>query len=101
MAAVETVHLLPEAVQDLVEAANWYEQKSIGLGREFVECIEECLQLIGSHPLMCPLAHKAYRRAKVRRFPYVIFYEPVGSAIIVYAVYHSSRDPAKWRARLP
>jgi plasmid stabilization system protein ParE len=41
-----------------------------------------------------------YRRALVRRFPYVIFYVVEAERIVVYAVFHCSQDPAKWKARL-
>lgn len=44
------------------------------------------------------LAH--YRRAVIRRFPYVLFYDVEPARIVVYAVFHCSQDPAKWKARL-
>jgi len=44
--------------------------------------------------------YKDYRRALVRRFPYAIFYEYTGVKVTVYAFFHASRDPQKWRRRL-
>jgi len=41
-----------------------------------------------------------FRRAFVRRFPFEIFYEPTDDAIIVYPVFHFSKDPQEWRKRL-
>jgi hypothetical protein len=42
-----------------------------------------------------------YRRGLVRRFPYAIFYEYVEDRITVYnSVFHTARDPEKWRQRL-
>src|SRR6266545_671474 len=35
------------------------------------------------------------------RFPYVIFYEYTAATVTVYGVLHTSRDPDKWRQRLP
>ena len=34
-------------------------------------------------------------------FPYVIFYEYSGGTVTVYGVFHTSRNPDKWRERLP
>ena len=45
--------------------------------------------------------HEAYRRALTRRFPYAVFYERSEAAVAICAVFHTSRDPDKWRQRLP
>lgn len=50
---------------------------------------------------MYAIAHESYRRALVRRFPYSVFYEFAEDAITIHAVFHSARDPEKWRSRLP
>jgi len=44
--------------------------------------------------------HENYRRGLVRRFPYAIFYEYVEGRVTVYGVFHTSRDPDKWRQRV-
>ena len=41
-----------------------------------------------------------FRRALIRRFPFEIFYEPDDHNIVVYAVFHCSQDPDKWKKRL-
>jgi len=58
------------------------------------------MESIRRHPEMYPVIHESYRRSLIRRFPYAVFYE-VENAITVYAVFHTSRDPDKWRQRLP
>lgn len=47
------------------------------------------------------VVHEQYRRRLVRRFPYAIFYEYAVGTVTVYCVFHTSRDPDKWRQRLP
>lgn len=47
------------------------------------------------------MIHEDYRRALVRRFPYAVFYSYEAGAITIHAVFHTVRDPAKWRQRLP
>ena len=101
--AVELV-IASEAAQDIDEAYGWYEGRRTGLGEEFLSCVDGCIQAICRLPEMHAKVHKEYRRALVRRFPYVVFYEyvpgPPGT-VTVYCVFHTSRDPRKWRQRLP
>lgn len=40
------VILLPEAVADMADAFDWYEQQAPGLGEEFLSCLEAAYALI-------------------------------------------------------
>jgi plasmid stabilization system protein ParE len=91
---------LPAARQDIAEAFAWYERQSLGLGLEFVRSVEATVVSIQRHPEMYPVALADYRRALVRRFPYVVFYQVEPERIVIYAVFHCSQDPNKWKARM-
>src|SRR4051812_4565789 len=91
----------PEAEQDLAEAYAWYEGQRTGLGEEFLRCVDACIQAICRSPEMHSTVHETYRRSLVRRFPYAVFYEYANDIVTVFCVFHSSRDPQKWRSRLP
>jgi plasmid stabilization system protein ParE len=93
--------LAPEAELDIIEAYVWYESRRVGLGEEFLSSVDACMERIGREPAIYVRVHEEYRRALVRRFPYAIFFESTGTAVTVYAVFHTSRDPEKWRQRLP
>lgn len=95
------VRYTPEAEFDISDAYSWYERRSPGLGEEFLRVVDACLSAISSSPGIGRIVHKTYRRAVVRRFPYVIFYEHDQGVVTVYSVFHSSQDPQKWRERLP
>ena len=95
-----TLIVLPEAEQDVAQAYGWYEEQEFGLGEEFLRCIDACIQLIRRSPGMYPVVHESYRRAVVRRFPYVVFYEYSDTTVMIYAVFHCSQNPKKWRSRL-
>jgi len=71
----------------------------LGLGEEFLGCVDGCLRSICRMPELYAKVHEDYRRALVRRFPYAIFYEYVDGKIFVYSIFHTSRDPKKWRER--
>ncbi len=42
---------------------------------------------------------QATRRARVRRFPFAIYYEIETEHIVIYAVWHYRRDPTEWQHR--
>ncbi len=90
----------PEAEFDISDAYDWYEGRRTGLGEEFLSSVDACMEGIRRRPAMYPLVHEAYRRALIRRFPYAVLFECAEAAVTVYAVFHTSRDPEKWRRRL-
>ena len=89
--------LRQEAERDLVEASKWYEEKVPGLGTDFLAVIERSLESIQENPARFPVMYRNVRRALIRRFPYGIFYFLEVESIIVLAVLHTARNPAKWR----
>jgi plasmid stabilization system protein ParE len=91
----------PEAEQDIAEAYAWYEGQRVGLGEDYLSCVDACIQAIRRTPEMHQIIHETYRRGLVRRFPYAVFYEYANDTVTVYCVFHTSRDPDKWRSRLP
>lgn len=93
--------LAPEAELDITEAYVWYETRRVGLGEEFLSSVDACMERIRRQPVACPVAYERYRRALIRRFPYAIFFEFDVMTVTVYAVFHTSRDPEKWRGRVP
>lgn len=92
--------VLPEAEQDATEAYNWYEGQEPGLGEEFLRCTETCILSIRRNPELYRKVFEEFRRALVRRFPYAVFYEYESDHVFIYAVFHCSQDPNKWRSRL-
>jgi plasmid stabilization system protein ParE len=93
--------LAPEVEQDVSEAYMWYNEHSVGLGAEFLTCVDACIQSICRNPEMHPVVYQNCRRGLIRRFPYSIFFEYIGNTVIIYAVFHNSQNPLKWRRRMP
>ncbi|MDA0809840.1 MAG: type II toxin-antitoxin system RelE/ParE family toxin [Planctomycetota bacterium] len=89
-----------EAERDIAEAVAWYEERRSGLGEDFLTSLDASLQGLLRMPEMHPVAYKTFRRALIRRFPYAIFYEFESLQVMIYSVFHTARDPQKWRQRL-
>ncbi len=88
-----------EAEQDLAEARDWYDRRRMGLGDELLSFVEESLVHIERSPEHRPAEYRDVRRAKVRRFPYVIYYRVKLDFVEVLAILHGGRDPKAWRQR--
>jgi plasmid stabilization system protein ParE len=89
----------PEAEDELLEAIDWYEARSPGLGAELLRCVDASFHRIQRHPEAYPVAHRLTRMALVRRFPYLVLYRVVGEFISVVAIFHAKRDPKIWKRR--
>jgi plasmid stabilization system protein ParE len=97
---IDRVVFTPDASDDVATAYKWYEARASGLGEDFLRCVEACVLRIRRHSQASRVAVDDFRRALIRRFPYEIFYETSSTTIVVYAVFHCSQDPRKWRRRL-
>lgn len=66
------VRLRPEAEQDLVEAALWYEANEPTLGAKFLDQVHGTLVTIAEQPVAYPVIYKSVRRALVKRFAHIL-----------------------------
>lgn len=87
----------------MVDAALRYELASPELGFEFLDAIDDALERIEEHPELgerVPVAHvdAEVRRWVLRRFPFVLYYEPVRLRVV--AISHSHKRPFYWARRL-
>ncbi len=94
------IHIRSEAEQDLLEAADWYENQQYGLGHQFLDEVLAVFESIVDKPLRYPLMNRNTRRALIQRFPFGVFYRIEENKIIVIAVMHGSRNPQHWKKRL-
>jgi len=92
----------PEAEEDILDAALWYEGREAGLGLELTSEIHAAIERALEKPFAYLLLrkHPHVRRVLARRFPYRIFYIVGPDAIIVFAVVHAAQDERHWLKRL-
>lgn len=91
--------LREEAELDVKTAFEYYEKQRLGLGHDFLLCVEEGLSRIERNPLHYKTIYKELRRVAVHRFPYRIFYWVQSEQVIVTAVFHARKDPQSWSSR--
>ena len=86
------VTIRPQAKADLRRAHDWYEERSAGLGDEFLADHAEALLRLENDPERFPLYYRSFRRVLTHRFPYKIFFRIVGRDIIVFRILHGAQD---------
>lgn len=72
-----------EAELDINGAFEYYENRRLGLGHDFLLCIEEGLAKIERNPLHYKIIYKELRRISVRRFPCRILFLVRNQQVIV------------------
>ncbi|HEY8928495.1 MAG TPA: type II toxin-antitoxin system RelE/ParE family toxin [Mucilaginibacter sp.] len=73
----------------------WYEGEQLGLGELFLDELERCYNRLEEYPLIYAKIKRNFRQVVLRKIPYVVVFEIFGNDVIVYAVFHTSRDPKK------
>jgi toxin ParE1/3/4 len=89
----------PQARSELIEAAQYYEEKLQGLGLHFLVSVDEALENLQKSPFLHPADEKARRKWRIQRFPYHFVYKVGLNLIFILAVAHSSRKPGYWTGR--
>ncbi len=92
-----SIHETAEA--EINEAADFYDTKSLGLGRVFIDEIERAIGHISEFPEAAPLIRGRVRKRPIAKFPYSLVYSVRPDEIRLLAVAHQKRRPFYWRGR--
>lgn len=95
-----SLSLRPKAKKDIDEAAQWYHERSAGLGDDFLEAVERAIDGIEEYPFAFAVVHKNIRRSLLSKFPYALFYTVRESEsevrLAIIGCFHVRRDPLLW-----
>ncbi|HEU4506958.1 MAG TPA: type II toxin-antitoxin system RelE/ParE family toxin [Pyrinomonadaceae bacterium] len=94
----------PDAEDDVIEIAAWYESRAQGLGHRFVEEFLAVLDQLALNPVVHCRRHprKNIRWRYPKSFPYRVIYEvdERERIVIVAAVLHAARHDREWKRRV-
>lgn len=90
---MHTIKVKPLAIQMAKDAYDWYEEQKMGLGDLFLAELGRCYTKLENHPLHYQKLKKNYRHLVLNTFPYVLIFEVIGEEIIIFAVFHTARNP--------
>ena len=86
---MRSVEFHPEAQDEFISAAQFYERQTEGLGPDFI-----------AFPASGASFGRRLRRLLVPKFPYGLLYRVEPERIYIIAVMHLHRRPGHWRSRL-
>lgn len=79
---------------------DWYEAQSPGLAVAFLEDFAQVLGRLSETPFIYQVIYRESRRARLRRFPYLVWFKVQGQLVTVRACLRGSINPAKVHRRL-
>jgi plasmid stabilization system protein ParE len=97
---IAPVIVRPEASQDATEAAHWYEDQLAGLGKRFLDALDQTIVLIAENPRRYPVYSQLIHRIHIRHFPYAVFFAANENRVVVLAVLNLHRNPRLLRRTL-
>ncbi len=94
------VILHPLAAKEYRSAREWYDHRSPTAGQKFRAEMARVVDRMAKVPELGSPFRGPYRWMRLRRFPYLLYYEIVDSTtVVVYAVAHGRRRPGYWIRR--
>jgi len=84
---------------ELAESVEFYNKESLGLGAQFIDEIDETIQLIAAFPESSPVIRGKVRCKPLKKFPYTLIYSLRPTEIRILAVSHQKRRPYYWHLR--
>jgi toxin ParE1/3/4 len=90
----------PAIEAEIEEIRGYYDERSLGLGSEFISEFERQVLALAAAPERWMVVTGDIRRCLMRRFPYIIYFRRVDRDLIrVTVVKHQRRHPRYGRGR--
>lgn len=97
---MKNIDFHPEAEEEMIASAEYYDSKSEGLGNKFLDEVEAGLKQILINPYGWPIHTEQVRRYLLHRFPFCLLFQVYADRIYILAVMHLHREPNYWKHRL-
>lgn len=99
---IQQIIVRPLAVEDVMEAAAWYERQAEGLGEELIDEMLGAIHRAAANPELFRILRRdgEIRRVLTERFPYRIFFSIVADTLHVHAILHGAQHDRRWQNRL-
>lgn len=86
------VRLRPELLDDVAEAFAWYEAQAEGIGREFTRAFFAAVARAARQPMLVRPVYGDFRRVRLRRFPYSLYYRAEVDETVFFLLFHGARE---------
>jgi plasmid stabilization system protein ParE len=95
------IRVEPDALQDIQESTDWYNEQVKGLGSRFQKQVKTQINPLKKNPLGYAVRYAKVRCMLKKKFPFLVHFiiDEELKVVEVFAVYHTSRDPKIWLER--
>jgi plasmid stabilization system protein ParE len=90
---------LSAAEEEMMAAAVFYEAAAVGLGRDFLDDVQQAIESLREYPELGVEVGIGLRRTLLHRFPFTLIYAVEADGILVIAIAHARRRPGYWQSR--
>jgi plasmid stabilization system protein ParE len=79
---------------EIEESIEFYESRQKGLGKEFIAYLRGYFSILKTNPEIFQIKRKGiFREIPLKKFPFIVIYEIHNKTVIIYSVFHTSRNP--------
>ncbi len=95
------IKIEPDAFDDIMQAADWYNREQANLGNRFKKTVINQINSLVKNPRIYAIRYKEIRCLPIRKFPYMAHYyvNNENYSIEILAVISTSRNPKIWEDR--
>lgn len=95
------IKIEPEALKDIQEATDWYNEQLQGLGSRFQKQVIVQINSLKSNPSGYAIRYAEVRCMVIKKFPFMVHFttDENRKLVEVFAIFHTSRNPKIWEAR--
>jgi mRNA-degrading endonuclease RelE of RelBE toxin-antitoxin system len=95
------IRVEPDALQDIQESTDWYNEQVKGLGSRFQKQVKTQINSLKKNPLGYAVRYAKVRCMLIKKFPFLVHFiiDEELKVVEVFAVYHTSRDSKIWLER--
>ena len=94
------VRLRPELLDDVAESFAWHEAQAEGSGLEFTRALFAAVARAAREPRLARIVYAGFRRVRLRRFPYSLYYRAEAAETVIFLLFHGARNPNTIRRTL-
>ncbi|MDI6795273.1 MAG: type II toxin-antitoxin system RelE/ParE family toxin, partial [bacterium] len=81
----------PDAIDELIDAAQFYESRQAALGYRFLDAVDAALETIKKNPLIWRADELGRRKCRVKKFPYLLIYKMSNKFAYILAVSYKQK----------
>jgi len=90
------IKVFPDALVDIQKATDWYNEQSHGLGTRFQKQAIKQINKLSQTAESFTVRYDNVRCMVIKKFPLMVHFLIEEETVIIFALFHTSRNPKIW-----